>query len=64
MLAGNEMIKGWHKFINQLRFNARNILEPNPDTTTEITTNTGINAPKKPESNIDKNMLFVKGLSF
>ena len=57
-----QMIKGLQKFVNKLRFKARNILEPNVDTTTEITTNTGINVPKKPGANIDKNIL--KGLCF
>ena len=40
------MRKDFDKFINQLRFKARNIIEPND------TTNTGINAPRKPELNI------------
>ena len=46
------MRKDFDKFFNQLRFKARNILEPNANTTNDITTNTDINAPKKPESNI------------
>ena len=33
-------------------FKARNILEPNTNITNDVTTNTGINAPKKPEWNI------------
>ena len=59
-----EMIKGLEKIVNQLRFKARNILQPNANATTDITTNTGLNVPKKSELNIDKNILFVKGLSF
>ena len=53
-----EMIKGLEKFVDQLRFKARNILEPNANTTTDVTINAGINVPKKPESNIYKNVLF------
>ena len=58
------MIKGLDKIVNQLRFKARNILQPNASATTDITTSTGLNVPKKSELNIDKNILFVKGLSF
>ena len=58
------MIKGLEKIVNQLRFKARNILQPNANATTDITTNTGLNVPKKSELNIDKNILFVKSLSF
>ena len=58
------MIKGLEKIVNQLRFKARNILQPNASATTDITTSTGLNVPKKSELNIDKNILFVKGLSF
>ena len=47
-----EMRKDFHKFVNQLCFKARNIFEPNANTTNDVTTNTGINAPKKPELNI------------
>ena len=47
-----EMRKDFDKFVNQLRFKARNIIEPNANTTNDVTTNTGINAPKKSESSI------------
>ena len=47
-----KMRKDFHKFDNQLRFTARNILEQNANTTNDVTTNTGINALKKPQSNI------------
>ena len=47
-----EMRTDFDKFVNQLRFKARNILEPNANTTNDATTNTGINAPKKLEWNI------------
>ena len=59
-----EMIKGLDKIANQLCFKARNILQPNANATTDITTNTGLSVPKKSELNIDKKILFVKGLSF
>ena len=41
--------KGKHfgKFVNQIFFKARNILEPDANTTNEVNKNTGINAPKK-----------------
>ena len=48
----HEMRKDFDRFVNQLRFKARNIIEPNANTTNEVTTNTGTNAPKKTESNI------------
>ena len=41
-----EMRKDFDKFVNQLRVKARNILEPNAKATNDVTTNTGINAPK------------------
>ena len=41
-----EMGKDFSKFVNQLRFKARNILEPNANTTNDATANTDINAPK------------------
>ena len=44
-----EMTKGFDKFVTQLLFKVKNILEPNANTTTDVTTNTGINVPKKPE---------------
>ena len=47
-----EMRKDFDKFVNQLCFKARNILEPTANTTNDVTTNTGINAPKKPEPDI------------
>ena len=47
-----EMRKDFDTFVNQLRFKARNILEPNAYTKDDVTTNAGIYAPKKPESNI------------
>ena len=50
MLTG--MRKDSDKFVNQLHFKARNIIEPNANTMNDVTTNTGINATKKPESNI------------
>ena len=46
-----EMRKKFDKFVNQLCFEARNILESNADTTNDVTMNAGINASKKPESN-------------
>ena len=47
-----EMRKNFDTIVNQLRFKARNILEPNVNTRNDVTTNTGINAAKKPEWNI------------
>ena len=47
-----EMRKDFDKFVNQLRFKARNIIEPNANTTNDVTINPGMNPPKKPESNI------------
>ena len=47
-----EMRRDFDKFVNQLRFKARNIIEPNANTTNDVTTNTGINAPRKPEPKI------------
>ena len=47
-----EMRKDFEKFVNQLRFKARSIIEPNANTTNDVTTNTGINAARKPEPNI------------
>ena len=43
-----EMRKDFYKFVNQLRFKARSILEPNANTTNDVTANTGTKAPKKP----------------
>ena len=40
------------EFVNPLCFKARNFLESNANTTNDVTTNTGINASKKPELNI------------
>ena len=40
------------KFVNQLGFKARNLLESNANKTNDITTNTGINVSQKPESSI------------
>ena len=47
-----EMRKDFNKFVNQLYFKAKNILEPNANKMKDVTINTDINAPKKPESNI------------
>ena len=43
------MRKDFNEFVNQLCFKARNILEPNAYKMNDVTTNKGINAPKKPE---------------
>ena len=45
----HEIRKDFNEFVNQLCFKARNILEPNAYKMNDITTNKGINAPKKPE---------------
>ena len=37
------MRKDFDKFVNQLRFEARNSLEANPNTRNDVTINTGIN---------------------
>ena len=46
------MRKDFDKFVNQLPLKARDIYQPNPNTTNDVTTNTGITGPKKPNSNI------------
>ena len=46
------MRNDFYKFVDRLRFEGRNILEPNVSTTNDVTANTGINAPNKPKSNI------------
>ena len=46
-----EMRKDFDKFVNQLRFKAKNILEANSNDTTNKNINIGLNAPKKHESN-------------
>ena len=46
------MGKDFDKFVNQLLLKARDIHEPNANTTNDVTTNTGITGPKKPDSNI------------
>ena len=45
-----EMWKDFNKFFNQLPFKTRKIIEPNANKTNDVTLNTGISAPKKPES--------------
>ena len=47
-----EMRKDFDKFVNQLRFKAKNILEANSNDTTNKNINIGLNAPKKHESKI------------
>lgn len=39
--------KHFDKFVNQIFFKARNVLEPDANTTNEVNKNTSINAPKK-----------------
>ena len=46
------MGKEFDKFVNQLPLKARDIHQPNANTTNDVTTNTGITGPKKPDSNI------------
>ena len=47
------MGKDFDKFVNQLPLKARDIHQPNANTTNDVTTNTGsITGPKKPDSNI------------
>ena len=47
-----EMRKDFDKFVNQLRFKAKNILEANSNDTTNKNINIGLDAPKKHESKI------------
>ena len=45
-----EMRKDFDKFVNQLKFKAKNTLEANSNDTKNDNINIGLNAPKKPES--------------
>ena len=47
-----ETRKDFDKFVNQLRFKAKNILEANSNDTTNKNINIGLNGPKKHESKI------------
>ena len=60
-----EMRKDFDKFVNQLRFKARNIIEPNANTTNGVTTNTGESKYKSLETfleNMEKELLNPKNV--